>query len=147
VPHPGWSKLSDVLTELVDACGGTFAAVVDEGNGLWSVARGKRSAATGAALRPEEAADRFYREEIAPRAMAMRRGGRLDLVRSEGEAHYVAESFASIYVLVVWFEGPFEAPLVRARLRHALPSIEALILALPPPSGPEVDAGARKVRA
>ena len=59
---------------------------------------------------------------------------------------YVAESFASIYVLVVWFDVAFEPELVRARIRRALPRIEALTLSLPP-SGPGTDEGAIKRRA
>jgi hypothetical protein len=60
---------------------------------------------------------------------------------------YDAESFAGIYVVVVWVEGSPDSTLVRARLRAAIPKIEALTIALPPPDGPDATAGASKVRA
>jgi hypothetical protein len=89
-----------------------------------------------AGAREDRAADRFYRAEVAPRAASLRRGGRLSVANVDGDDRYIAESFAGIYVVVVWFEGPFELDLARARVRRAQPRIEALTLALPPPDGP-----------
>ena len=60
---------------------------------------------------------------------------------------YAAMSFAGIYAVVVWFDRAFESALVRARIRRALPEIEALTLALPPSGGPGSDEAAAKVRA
>jgi hypothetical protein len=77
----------------------------------------------------------------------MRRGAKIDVAKVEGDDRYVALSFATIYVLVVWFNAAFEAPLVRARMRRVLPSIEALVVDLPPDGGPEGSAGEGKLRA
>jgi len=46
------------------------------------------------------------------------------------------KSFAGIYVLAVDFEATFNAFIVRAAARRALPKIETLTLLLPPPQGP-----------
>jgi hypothetical protein len=148
---PGWLSLHEALIELVIACRGAFAAVVDEGNGLWCIGRPTTDATLdSAAPDNERAMDQFYRAEIAPRSTSLRRGVKLDIVcrpdAADGEPRYIAESFASIYVLVMWFDGPFEAELARARLKRALPRIEALTLSLPP-SGPETGEGAGKARA
>lgn len=59
---------------------------------------------------------------------------------------YLGESFAGIYVLVVGFDGTFDPFRARARVREALPRIEALTLALPPPDGPAAGEGASKLR-
>ncbi len=44
-----------------------------------------------------------------------------------------AESFAGVYMVLLLFDAPFEAVDVSALVRHALPEIEALTVALPPP--------------
>ncbi len=140
-----WTKLYEALAALARACGGTFAFVLDEGNGLWCV--GLSDAPPTTATHDEDrAADRFYRAEIVPQMTTLRRGLSLDIVRTDGDC-YAALSFASIYVLVVWFERAFESTLVRARMRRALPIIEALTLALPPSGGPGFDQGAGRLRA
>jgi hypothetical protein len=132
-------QLAVALRDLVDASGGYFAAVVDEGNGLWCIAPPTRGG--------DQAADRFYRFEIAPRARAMRRGARLSVRKLSGGERYIAESFAAIYVVVVWFSDEFAVDVAGDLLRRALPKIEALTLALPPHDGPGADGGARKMRA
>ncbi len=74
----------------------------------------------------------------------------MHVAKTEGDDRYVAESFAGIYAVVVWFDRPFEPPLVHARIRRSLPEIEALILALPPPGGsggPGSDDVAARLRA
>ncbi|WP_394835091.1 hypothetical protein LVJ94_52195 [Pendulispora rubella] len=128
---PGWQLLHDCLSDLAGACRGRAAAVVDEGNGLWCVACAKGRHA-GAA--EDYAADRFYHVEIAPHAKEMRRGMHLSIESRNGDDLYVGESFAALYVLVVWFDAPFAPELVHARLRRALPKVEALTLSLPPES-------------
>lgn len=50
----------------------------------------------------------------------------------EKQFGYFARSFANIYLLIVVFEGPFSELHVESAVVHALPSIEALVLALPP---------------
>lgn len=137
--HPTWAALHRALGELVSECGATCAAVIDDGNGLWCTShRGF-----------DEAADRFYREEIATRPdVRLKRGGRLHVVREQPpDRAYVAESFASIYVVIVWFDREFDPFTARTRVRAALPRIEALTLCLPPPFGPDAGAAAGKSRA
>ena len=136
---PALSALQRALSDLVDECNGAGAAVIDDGNGLWCTSdRGF-----------DPAADRFYREEIAARPdVQLKRGGHLHVVRQDPPEHaYVAESFASIYVVVLWFDRPFDPFTTRAVVRRALPRIEALTLALPPPFGPDAGVGAGKARA
>jgi hypothetical protein len=143
---PIWRKLYLALASLATACGGTFAFVIDEGNGLWCVGLAD-SGPTTWTPHQDRAADRFYRDEMLPRLAGLRRGIRLDLVKVDGDDRYVAMSFAGIYVVVAWFDKPFESTLVRARIRRALPEIEALTLALPPSGGPGSDQAAGKRRA
>jgi hypothetical protein len=45
---------------------------------------------------------------------------------------FVARSFASIYVAVLIYDGPFEELRARRALAHAVPAIERLLVALPP---------------
>jgi hypothetical protein len=144
--HPVWSKLYVALAKLAAACGAPFAFVLDEGNGLWCVGL-TGSEPTTATTEQDRAADRFYRKEVVPREALLRRGNRVQVVCAEGQDRYVALSFAGIYVVVVWFDAPFEPFLVLARIRRALPEIEALTLALPPSGGPGTDAAAARIRA
>jgi hypothetical protein len=144
--HPIWRKLYEALAELATACGGSFAFVIDEGNGLWCVGLPGTPATTSTG-HEDRAADRFYRAEMVPRIAAMRRGTRVEVAQADGPDRYVASSFAGIYAVVVWFDQPFDSALARARIRRALPEIEALTLALPPSGGPGSDEGAMKLRA
>jgi hypothetical protein len=143
---PTWSKLYAALASLAAACGGTFAFVIDEGNGLWCVGLADASPTTATA-HEDRAADRFYRSEMVPRLAGLRRGSRMDVVKVDGDDRYVAMSFAGIYAVVVWFDRSFEPAFVRARIRRAIPEIEALTLALPPSGGPGTDQAAGRVRA
>ena len=66
----------------------------------------------------------------------MRRGQRVRVHRTLGTERYVAESFAAIYVVVVWFDDAFDLKDVEAKVHEALPEIEAIVLAMPPFDGP-----------
>jgi hypothetical protein len=143
---PTWRKLYDALAKLATESGGTFAFVLDEGNGLWCVGIPNEEATTFT-REQDRAADRFYQAEVVPRASALRKGSRLVLSKIDGDDRYAAQSFAGIYVLVVWFEGAFAETFVHARMRRVLPEIEALTLALPPSGGPGRHRGAMKARA
>ena len=136
---PALNALQRALCDLVLECDGTCAAVIDDGNGLWCTSNPGF----------EPAADRFYREEIAAQpTVQLKRGVHLHVVRHDPPARaYVAESFASIYVLILWFDRAFDPFTARTQLRRALPRIEALTLALPPPFGPDAGSGAGKARA
>lgn len=131
--------LQQALGDLAAECGAAGVAVIDDGNGLWCT--------SDAGF--EAAADRFYREEIATRPeVQLTKGKPLHVVRDTPPDHaYVAESFASIYVVIMFFHRAFEPFTARTRLRAALPRIEALTLALPPPFGPDAGTGARRGRA
>jgi hypothetical protein len=144
--NPAWKKLYGALAKLAAECGGAFAFVIDAGNGLWCVGLAN-SGPTTVTMPEDRAADRFYQSEMVPRLTAMRRGSRLDVAKTDGEDRYVALSFAGIYAAVVWFDGAFDPSVVRARIRRALPEIEALTMALPPSDGPGFDEGAQKIRA
>jgi hypothetical protein len=138
---PEWKALHAQLDALVQATGATSAAVIDATNALWCAAPLDGQV--------EEAADRFYRTVVDGAGVRLRRGERVTVARfaSPTEAGYVAESFASIYVLVLWLAGPFAPDLVRAQMKRALPRIEALVVALPPQGGPGAGEGARGMRA
>ena len=69
----------------------------------------------------------------ATREHPLRRGGHLHLVRSVEPPFLAAESFAGVYLLILLFDGAFDGALVSAVVRRALPEIEALTVALPPP--------------
>jgi hypothetical protein len=144
--HPVWTKLYTALASLASECGGTFAFVLDEGNGLWCVGLPHQAPTTFTA-HENRAADRFYRDVIVPKMTSLRRGVHLDVAKVDGDDRHAALSFAGIYVVVVWFDAPFDPSLVRARLRRALPEVEKLTLALPPYDGPGTDEGAARARA
>ena len=59
-----------------------------------------------------------------------------------GTSVFVAESFAALYLVILWFEQAFDRDWVRACVRHALPTIEGLTVALPPTDGPFSEAAA-----
>ena len=50
----------------------------------------------------------------------------------EPQFGYFVRSFANIYLLITVFEGAFSELHVESAVLHALPSIERLLLALPP---------------
>ena len=141
--HPTWTALYDALAELALACGGSFAFVLDEGNGLWCVGIADEAPTTNT-LHANRFADRFYGAEVVPRLDSIRRGVSWEAIRTEPKDRYVALSFAGIYVLVVAFDTEVQPQMVRARMRRALPAIEALTLALPPSGGPGSEAAARR---
>jgi hypothetical protein len=152
--HEIWGKLYAALRALAESAGGSYAFVVDQGNGLWCV--GLKDTAPTIDTKPQnEAADRFYRDEVIPRGPALRRGERIEIVKGDVAAtstetsaeRYIAISFAAIYVIVVSFDAPFPVALVRARIKRALPEIESLLVSMPPWGGPGTDAGAGKARA
>jgi len=64
-------------------------------------------------------------------------------VQQEGFG-YVVRSFATIYHLILVFDGPFSELHAEAAVVHALPIIERLVLALPPSEPPS--AGGRVLR-
>jgi hypothetical protein len=135
-PSPELKALTLALAELVRECGATLGAIVDESSVVWCTAPASTNA--------QEIVDAFFRAEIAPNAKALRQGHRLSVHQASGPQRYVAESFAALYVIALWLEAEFDTEFVRARIRLALPKIEALTLAVPPFDGPEGGEGAQK---
>ena len=67
-----------------------------------------------------------------PVMAALHKGGHLHEHASAPGFGYLARSFASIYVAVLVYDGPFEELRGRRALGHVLPSIERILVALPP---------------
>ncbi|HKO51760.1 MAG TPA: hypothetical protein VJV79_28815 [Polyangiaceae bacterium] len=136
-PSPELEALTLALAELVRDCGATLGAIVDESSVVWC------TAPAPASVDSADIVDHFFRAEIAPNTKALLQGHRLSIHQAHGPHRYVAESFAALYVLVLWLEAEFDTEFVRARIRLALPKIEALTLAVPPFDGPEGGEGAQ----
>lgn len=145
--------LDAALGDLCWALKATHAIVVDQSEWGW----GSHFFNVPIA-RVREDAERFYLRNVAPRRAELKRGKKLYVCQSDyrdsqvGDAlvqisPHIAKSFASIYVLVAWFDAPFEELEARALVDAALPNIERLTLALPPTDGPNVTSGAAKGRA
>jgi len=135
-----WDALRETLARLVEETGAEAAAVLDQSNDLWCASPPTNDVAL--------AAERLQERELSgARGASLRKGAHLSMARIEEHGDsYVAESFAGIYVVALWFAGTFDPFTARARLRAALPRIEALTLALPPPDGPAGGEGGAKLR-
>ena len=66
----------------------------------------------------------------------LHRGGVLDSCLSGRMGHAYLKTYASCYVLVLRFSGPFDEQKTRAAVSLALPRLEALTVRLPPSGGP-----------
>ncbi|HET7541186.1 MAG TPA: hypothetical protein VFK05_15015 [Polyangiaceae bacterium] len=135
-PSPELEALTLALLELVQGCGATLGAIVDESSVVWCM--------VPASSEGEAIVDQFFRTEIAPNTKSLLHGHRLSIHQTSGSLRYVAESFAALYVIALWLQAEFDTELVRARIRLALPKIEALTLAVPPFDGPDGSGGAQK---
>ena len=67
-----------------------------------------------------------------PDIAALRKGKHLRSVARDAEVPFVAHSFASIYLLVVVYDQPFDELRAERAIVDSLPRIERLVLALPP---------------
>jgi hypothetical protein len=67
-----------------------------------------------------------------PQMATLHKGGHLHSSLSEPAFGYVAHSFAAIYVLLLVFDAAFDELRAKRALVQALPTIERLVLALPP---------------
>lgn len=80
-------------------------------------------------------------ESLDPR---LEGGGRVDRVFEELDPPLYCRSFASVYVLGTWFGEETVPFAVRRQVALALPDVERLTLALPPPPespGPRTESG------
>lgn len=135
-PSPELEALTQAVAELVRECGATLGAIVDESSVVWCTVPSSPAA--------RGTVDHFFQAEIAPHIKELLHGQRLSIHQASGPHRYVAESFAALYVIALWLEAEFDTELVRARIRLALPKIEALTLAVPPFDGPEDSGGAQR---
>jgi hypothetical protein len=67
-----------------------------------------------------------------PELAALRKGKHVRHVEHDEQVPYVAHSFASIYVLIVVYDAPFDELRAERAIIESLPRIERLVLALPP---------------
>jgi hypothetical protein len=81
-----------------------------------------------------------------PEIASLKKGDHLHESLGEESFGYFALSFATIYVLILVFDGPFEELRVERAVAHALPAIERLVLALPPLDPPPKLAGVVAIR-
>jgi hypothetical protein len=82
---------------------------------------------------------------VLPELASLRRGGHLHHTETAADFAWVARSFASIYVLIVVFERAPDELRVERAISASLPTIERLVLALPP-LDPQPYAGAAAIR-
>jgi hypothetical protein len=134
---PEWLALSAELVALSRAAHAHNAYVADATGMSWCAAHDFSEQL------PQAVSDLLtWKLEQIPKSLP--KGGVLDAVVSHATGtptgHAYFASFAGVYILVLRFAGPFDVENVRARVRAALPRLEALTLALPPPDGPERDA-------
>jgi len=140
VPGSEWRELKRALYALAASCGAPLAFVLDTGNILWA------AAGRGFARR-HELADVVHEAEVVPHIASLRRCARVEVTRSDDDAHYCVRSFASTYVLAICFDGAFAAATTQLCVKRALPRIQELVLSLPPLGGPGRDVAAARVRA
>lgn len=72
----------------------------------------------------------------------LHRGEHLHEAVVEDSFAYIARSFATIYVLILVFPGPFDELGAERAVNRSLPIIERLVVSLPPDDTPETRTGA-----
>jgi hypothetical protein len=82
-------------------------------------------------------------DEIDP---PLTRGGKVDRIFTHELSMYCV-SFAATYVLGVWLADETSEFTLRRSVKAALPMIESMTLALPPPDGTDTTSGAGRSRA
>lgn len=119
---------------------------------------GEIETAGGSILTAEERAELWRRVLLVrnalsavralPQVVHLHRGEHLHESVRAPELSYVVRSFATIYMLVLVFERPFDEIRAERAVTHTLPTIERLVLALPPtePTPPMAGVGVMRVR-
>ncbi len=127
----------DTLSDSVEAIN---SLVFDQAGLIWC---------TGVAIYSDERPILYGQivEVLNKQSPPLVKGGRIDRV-VRGDSHFFyCRSFAQTYVVGVWFDAPPPDLLVRQSVSNALPRIETLTMLLPPPEGPDTNAGVAAKRA
>lgn len=134
---PVWNELVARLRQLVERAGAEHAVVADVFNDLWCHDSDLGESGTQIAFKYLDLA---LRSSTKPP-----KSGGIDLALATEPPYLFARSLAGVYVLIIWFERPYDASTVRALAKRALPKIESLTVALPPPDGPDAGAGSGRL--
>jgi hypothetical protein len=137
--NPEWVALCGALADLTKRTGAANAVVMDGFNDLWARAH--------VLSEPEQHQAFVLLEQVLASAQPrLERGGSVDVLNDGDGPLFIAQSFAAVYVLIVWFHQPFSGSWVRAIVRKALPRIESLTIRLPPPDGTSRSARAQRFK-
>lgn len=137
---PEYVALARELDKLSDSVEALNSLVFDQAGLIWC---------TGVAIYSDERPIMYGQiaEVLEKQNPPLIEGGRIDrAVRGASHSLY-CRSFAQTYVVGVWFDVPPPDLLVRRSVKNALPRIEALTMLLPPPEGPDTNAGVEAKRA
>ena len=122
---PEWLALQERLVSLTTFAAAHNAYVVDAWLNIWCSAHSFDGSEEAIAMD-------LTRTALGTLRPSLQRGGRLDRTLPR----MYMRSYAGVYVLVLRFPGEFDRHAVQSAVVAALPAIEALTLALPPPDGP-----------
>lgn len=135
---PEWASLARALDEIASDADARNAVVTNAWGHLWC----RAAPLSGEALEQLLALAARIAGEARP---PLPRGGKIDRTRADGSEHWVARSFAGVYVLIVLYDGAFTPARARSVINAHLAQIEALTLALPSPDGPDATSGAGRL--
>jgi hypothetical protein len=124
-----WQALRRELQILANTTSAFNAYVVDAWGVAWCAARYFES------IYPEDLATLVHLAEER-RRVRVTYGGKLDTALSGPRGHAYVRTYASCYVVLLRYAGPFDETKAREATTAALPRLEALTLRLPPPDGP-----------
>src|SRR5690349_17756685 len=99
--NPAWTALATVLADLAEDACAENVLVADSSENVWCRAEDLNTAEM---LRAEWILGSALRLATSPLAA----GGILDVARALEEPCFYARSFGGIYVLLVWFDRPFD---------------------------------------
>jgi hypothetical protein len=128
-----WQDLQHELETIARTAEAFNAYVLDAWDNLWC-------AAHDFAMLPREDLVDLIRVGLGGKA-PLYRGGTLDTFLSGQMGQAYMKTYASCYVLLLRFLGPFDHKAARTVVYDALPRLEALTLRLPPLGGPGSSAG------
>lgn len=132
----GYDGLENELRRLVEAAGAKNAFVFDAWGVIWA------SASMTFNLEQKTLYAQVV-EVINRLEVPLNRGGKLNQTFQDFEPVAYCRSFGAVYVLCVWVHADTNDFLFRRAVASALPRIETLTLALPPPDGSDPSAGAQ----